>query len=90
MDSDFQEHQDRFQRTLIDYLNTQLDVGFMFCRDARMEKHLTDDGDYALCKENAQIALESIRKFQDRVEDAEKSVAIRARADELKKLISEL
>jgi hypothetical protein len=90
MDPDSQEHNDRFQRTLIDFLNTQLDVGFMFCRDARLEKHLTEEGDYALCKENAQVALDTVLRFDDRVENAETSAAIRTRVGELKRLLSEL
>jgi hypothetical protein len=89
MDPDSQEQKDRFQRTLTDFLNTQLDVGLMFCRDARLEK-LTQDGEYALCKENAQVALDTVRRFEDRVENAEASAAIRTRAEELKKLLSEL
>ena len=89
MEPDSQEQTDRFQRTLIDFLNTQLDVGFMFCRDARLEK-LTENGDYALCKENAQVALDTVLRFDDRVENAETSAAIRTRVDELKRLLSEL
>lgn len=89
MDPDSQEHNDRFQRTLIDFLNTQLDVGFMFCRDARLEK-LSQDGEYALCKENAQVALDTVLRFDDRIENAETSAALRTRVQDLKKLIAEL
>jgi hypothetical protein len=90
MDSDSQEQDGRFQRTLIDFLNAQLDVGFMFCRDAQLEMNVKDERDYALYLENAGIALQTVRRFEERVVDAELSLEIHARADRLEKLISSL
>jgi hypothetical protein len=90
MDSDSQEQDGRFQQTLIDFLNTQLDVGFMLCRDAQLEMNMKDERDHALCLENAQIALQTVRRFEGKVADAELSLEIHARADRLEKLIATL
>ncbi len=85
MDSAFHEEHERFQRTLIGFLNTQLSVGFMFCRDAR-----TKGAEFVPCLENARIALETVRRFEGKIADTQLSLEIHARADELEKLVSAL
>jgi len=85
MDSAFPEEHERFQRTLIDFLNTQLSVGFVFCRDARAK-----GAEFAPCVENARVALETVRRFEGKIFDAKLSQQIHARADELEKLVSVL
>ena len=94
MDFDTHKHRKRFQQTLIDFLNSHLDVGFTFCSSAELEMQSVfarkDEGEYALFKENAQIALETVRKFEGRIENREVWAKIHARADELEKLIEGL
>lgn len=94
MDFDIPEHRRRFQQTLIDFLNSHLNLGFTFCRGAELEMQSAfarkDEGEYALFKENAQAALETVRKFEGRIEDPEVWAKIHARADELEKLIEVL
>jgi|HubBroStandDraft_6_1064221.scaffolds.fasta_scaffold1402465_2 hypothetical protein len=85
MDSAFHEDHERFQRTLMDFLKTQLSVGFVFCRDARTKR-----AEFAPCVENARIALETVRRFQGKIIDAQLSLEIHARADELEKLVAAL
>lgn len=85
MDSAFDEDHERFQRTLIGFLNTQLAVGFVFCRDAR-----TQGAEFAPCVENARIALETVRRLEGKIADAKLLLEIQARADELEKLVSAL
>jgi hypothetical protein len=81
MESAFPEEHERFQRTLIDFLNAQLAVGFVFCRDAK-----TRGGEFAACLENARVALETVRRFERKIVEARLSQEIHARADELEKL----
>jgi hypothetical protein len=94
LDFDFYEQRRRFQQNLIEFLNAHLDLGFTFCRSARLEMESEigrkDEGEYALFKENAQIALESVRKFEGQIADAELSIKVHARADQLEKLIDTL
>jgi len=91
LDFDFQEHRKRFQQNLIDFLNAHLDLGFTFCRSAQLEMESEvgrkDEGEYSLFKENAQTALETVRKFEGRIADPEIWTKIHARADDLEKLI---
>jgi hypothetical protein len=94
LDIDIDEHRKRFQQTLIDFLNSHLNLGFTFYRSAELEMQSPfarkDQGEYSLFKENAQIALETVRKFEGRIENPEVWVKIHARADQLEKLIEGL
>jgi hypothetical protein len=94
LDFDIHEHRKRFQQTLLDFINSHLDVGFTFCRGAELEMQSPfarkDEGEYLLFRENARIALESVRKFEGRIEDPEVWAKIHARADQLEKLIEGL
>ncbi len=94
MDFDFQERGRRFQQNLIDFLNGHLDLGFTLCRTAQLEMEAgvgrKDEGEYALCKENARTALNNVRKFEGQVADPELLNKIHVRADELEKLIDTL
>lgn len=94
MDSDFREQRNRFQQNLIDFLNGHLDLGFTLCRTARLEMDSkigrNDEGEYSLCKENAQAALKNVRKFEGMIADPEMWTKIHARADQLEQLIEGL
>jgi hypothetical protein len=75
---------ERSQELLIDLLSTDLDLAFTFLETAK----ITTSQDRARCViENARVALESIRHFAGRIEDANARKGIHDRANELENAI---
>jgi len=80
----------KMQRSLIDFLHTELEIGPTFVQSALLaisEGHMDH---YAQAKQNALIAAESIRGFISEVADTEVRADIGKRLDELDRLISAL
>src|SRR5580704_16501093 len=70
------------QKMLFELLEEGLDLGFTFLQIAATGA--TSDPAYAgRAVEKAQIALDSVRDFVERIEDTVRSVKIQARADQL-------
>ena len=77
-----------FQDNLIDFLNTEMDLGFTFCRDAQTQLEAKDPDHYVLLLEKAGTSLETVRRFEERIADPELWRRIHERADRLENLIS--
>jgi hypothetical protein len=79
----------RSQRALIEFLNVDLNLAFTFLRSVRTEAGLKPDY-YEEAIDKVRIALESVRRFQGRIEDPEAWQAIHHRANELEVEIEKL
>jgi hypothetical protein len=90
MAPDFQEQRAWYQQNLIDFLNTELDLGLTFFRSAQLHMDVNNNEHYIRSRANAQNALEAIRKFEGRIADPGLWHSIHKRADQLEKLISTL
>jgi hypothetical protein len=76
-----------YQATLIEFLRVDLDLAFTFLETAKTES----ESDPEHCKSavaKAQAALETIRKFQGRIEDRDEWSKINSRADHLEAALS--
>lgn len=78
------------QRTLIDFLQTELNVGSSFVRTALLAKSDGHSDHYAQAKQNAETAAESVRRFMDQVADLTVRTEIGKQLATLHQLISEL
>ena len=70
----------RNQEALLEFLRVDLDLGFTFLETARVEA----DSDSAHCKaalEKARAVLESVRRFQSRIDDPGERNKIKASAN---------
>jgi hypothetical protein len=86
---DFLEQHKRLNRTLIEFLISELDLGFTLASIAQVDKTSNvDHFNAALSK--ARRAIETIRHFEGRVEDAQALHSIQERTDQLEKIISQL
>jgi hypothetical protein len=70
---DYRRVHDEYQKTLIEFLNTDLDLGSMFASQ--------------LNPEGAAKAATAVRRFKDRVEDDAQRGRIEQRLSDLEKLI---
>jgi hypothetical protein len=75
------------QKTLMQFLETDLDVAFTFLGMAKVETGRAIDPRKVSFK-NAQIALRSIQRLKDRIEDLGERQKISDRADELEAAIN--
>ncbi len=78
----------REQRTLIEFLNTDLDLAFTFLNTAKIGLGCDEEHRTAALKKAA-AALAAVRYFQQRIEDAAEWQKIQARADELENALQE-
>lgn len=79
------EVQERSDRQLVDFLNTDLEIGFTFCQTARVEHGFDPDG-LEQAKENVRKVIRCVDKFVLRVRDEAQRVKIQARLAELEGL----
>ncbi len=88
MPSNFHEQREQFQRNLITFLNTEVDLGVTFCSTAQLEKEMGNREHCARSTENARKALDTVRKLEGGITDTESWRTLHARADDLETLIS--
>lgn len=76
---------------MIDFLKSELDIGFTFAATAKLKKDtMTDAEDYLRPKRQAQRAIESVHEFEDRIRDEDQRREINQRLAELEKVVSTL
>jgi hypothetical protein len=90
MSSEHEALRSRTQRTLIDFLQTELKVGSTFVRTALLAKSERHLDHYAQAKQNAAKAAECVRRFTDLVADLTVKTEIGKQLAKLDRLISEL
>jgi hypothetical protein len=73
----------RSQKSLIEFLEVDLDLAFTFLQTAVIEAG-SDEEHCRSAFKKAQLALDSILRFQERIEDASQSKKIQGRTNELK------
>src|SRR5713101_7813696 len=78
------EQQTLTQKTLVDFLQADLDLCFTILNTARIA---SDPGHYHSALENVRGGLTVIRKLAGRIEDPESSKTVRGRADELERVL---
>ena len=72
------------QKTLVDFLQADLDLCFTMLNTAQMA---SDPNHYHSALENARGGLQVIRKLAGRIEDPESWKTVNGRADELEKTL---
>ena len=78
----------RAQQNLVDFLHTELELGFTFAKTAELEASMNNREHFERAREHAASAIETIRRFESRITDSQALEEIRRRADELQKLMS--
>src|SRR6266852_7275874 len=78
------EEQALTQKTLVDFLQADLDLCFTILKTAQMA---SDPGHYHSALENARGGLQVIRKLAGRIEDPESWKTVNGRADELERAL---
>jgi hypothetical protein len=72
-------------QSLIDFLKLELKLGFTF---VDLAKQYCTEKDRAKSLENARKAVETIRRFQGRIEDHAEWTQVHTEANELEKLLN--
>jgi hypothetical protein len=85
--SDLDELRQRSNALLVQFLNTDLDLGFTFLNTANLA---SDPAHRQQAIEDVLTVLEAVRKFEHRVGPMETQVAITARADDLERALNEI
>jgi len=80
----------KMQRSLIDFLHTELEIGPTFVQSALLAISEGHTDHYAQAKQHAVTAAESIRHFISQVADTEVRSEIGRQLDELDRLICSL
>jgi hypothetical protein len=80
----FGDLRDQAQQRLIEFLLTDLDLGFTYVRMAQTRQ---EGGDRERLLQNARKVLEATRRFEGWIADAKAWTAIHERADELERLL---
>jgi hypothetical protein len=80
----FDDLRDQGQQRLIEFLLTDLDLGYTYVRMAQTRQ---EGGDRERLLQNARKVLETTRRFEGRIADAKAWTAIHEQADELERLI---
>jgi hypothetical protein len=86
--SAFDELRTRAQLNLVNFLRTELELGFTFARTAQLEASMNNREHSERALEYAASAIETIRRFESRITDSQALAEIRRRADDLQKFIS--
>lgn len=86
--SAFDELRTRAQLNLVNFLRTELELGFTFAKTAQLEASMNNREHFERALECAASAIETIRRFESRITDSQALAEIRQRADDLQKLIS--
>jgi hypothetical protein len=76
------------ERRLIEFLSVELDLAFTFLEHARIESGSNEESSKAVF-ERVRTALESIRRFQGRIEDRSEWAKIHDGADRLETALNE-
>jgi hypothetical protein len=90
MISNFCERRNRFQQNLVDFLNTEMHLAFEFCHKARIQADLENLELYARSIANAQNAMATVRRFEERISDVEASRGVHERANRIEQLMATL
>ena len=73
----------------MDFLQADLDLGFTFARLSLLEQAL-DEPALEQARHNAERVMETVRRFSDRIAEAEQVHAIESRLTELELLVSQI
>ncbi len=84
------ELSERSKRLLVQFLNTELDLGLTFCNTARIEDMLGDVSGTDAALQNVRNAIEAVRHFLPRVRDEVERHNIQTRLTELERVASRL
>jgi hypothetical protein len=79
----------QFTQSLVDFLNTEMDLAITFAGLARTRAEAGHAGEAKKVKQNALAAIASVRQFFDRLPDHEKP-AIEKRRAEVQLIVSAL
>ncbi len=78
------------QRTLLDFIKTELDLGATFADVARTEKDLGNEEHFARSKGDAETAVRTARSFAQKILKSETRAALEKSCSELEENISSL
>jgi len=87
--SEFEELRQQTQRNFVEFLSTELDLGFSFERTARLQAQMGNPDGFEHAREDALEAIRTVERFNRRIADPEIRIELQERADELAKFISE-
>jgi hypothetical protein len=82
---DFDDLREAAQRSLVEFLEVDLDLGFTYLKMAQTRE---EGPPRERLLRNARRAVEAVRSFEGRISDPRDWTAIHERADELQRLLS--
>lgn len=84
------ELQAKAQQNLVDFLGTELELGYTFAKTAELEASMNNREHFELAKKHATSAIETIHRFESRITDSQVQQEIRKRAEDLQSLLDTL
>lgn len=90
MNPPFHELQARLNQNVIDFLRTELELGFTFARTAEIEASMNNREHFERARKYSESAVETIRRFESRISDPHIRREILQGADDLQARITSL
>jgi hypothetical protein len=81
------EQQARLNQNVIDFLRTELELGFTFVRTAEIEASVNNREHFERALQYSESAVETIRRFESKIADPHARIEILQGADDLEKRI---
>ena len=88
--SEFEESQEWVQRSLVAFLNAEIDLGFTFARTAKIQAQMRNLEEFERAIKEAQATMETIQRFKGKIAKTEMQKVFQERADELGNFISDI
>jgi hypothetical protein len=86
----FHELQARLNKNTVDFLRTELELGFTFVKTAEIEARMNNTEHFDRARKYSESAVETICRFAPRIMDSHARGEILQGADELQKRIASL
>jgi hypothetical protein len=86
----FHELQARLNKNTVDFLRTELELGFTFVKTAEIEASMNNTEHFHRARKYSESAVETIHRFAPRIMDSHARGEILQGADELQKRIMSL
>ena len=84
------ELQARVNQNIINFLRTELELGFTFVKTAETEASMNNIEHFERARNHSESAVETIRRFEARIADPQQRKQILQGAEDLQKRISSL